>query len=147
MAENKTAPTKVSVKDFVGAVENDTRRSDAQTLLKLFEKVTGWKPQMWGPTIVGYGRYSYTYDSGHSGDMCVLGFSPRSANLVIYSGLSLEKAAPFLKTLGKHKTSKACIYINKLADVDMATFEKLLKAGLANMKAVAKENGWPVKSA
>lgn len=146
MPENKTRPTKVSVEDFVAAVENDTRREDAEKLLKVFAKVTGWKPQMWGPTIIGFGKYAYTYDSGRSGDMCVLGFSPRSANLAIYSGLSAEKAAPHLKALGKHKVAKACIYINKLADVDMAAFEKLLKAGLANMKSVAKDKGWPISA-
>ena len=86
MAETKTKPTKVSVKDFIAKVPNETRRKDAQVLLKLFEKVTGWKAQMWGPTIVGFGKYTYTYDSGHSGDSCVLGFSPRGSNLVIYSG-------------------------------------------------------------
>jgi hypothetical protein len=144
MAETKTKPTKVSVKDFVAAVEKDTRRADAEVLLKLFAKVTGWKAQMWGATIIGYGKYTYTYDSGHSGDMCVMGFSPRAASISIYSGMYAEEAAPYLKGLGKHKVSKACIYINKLADVDMAALEKLLKAGLVNFKKTAKEKGWPV---
>lgn len=144
MVEAKTKPTKVKVKDFIAAVENDTRRSDAEKLLKLFEKVSGWKAQMWGPSIVGFGRYTYTYDSGHSGDAPVLGFSPRSSNLSVYSGMYAEDAAPYLKALGKHKVSKACIYINKLADVDMVAFEKLLKAGLASMKKSAKAKGWPI---
>jgi hypothetical protein len=144
VAETKTKPTKLKVKDFIAAVENDTRRADAEKLLKLFEKVSGWKAQMWGPTIVGFGRYTYTYDSGHSGDMCVMGFSPRGASLSIYSGMYADEAAPYLKALGKHKVSKACIYINKLADVDMAAFEKLLKAGLAGMKKTAKAKGWPI---
>jgi hypothetical protein len=144
MAETKTKATKVSVKDFIAKVPNETRRADAQALLKLFEKVSGWKAQMWGPTIVGFGRYSYTYDSGHSGDICVLGFSPRSTNLVIYSGIDQVESASLLKALGKHKVSKACIYINKLADVDMATLEKLLKAGLAVTKKLSKEKGWPI---
>ena len=143
MAEAKTKANKESVKDFVAAVENDTRRADAEMLLKLFAKVTGWKPQMWGPTIIGYGRYTYTYESGHSGDMCMVGFSPRGARLSIYSGMYAEEAAPYLKSLGKHKISKACLYINKLADVDMAALEKLLKAGLASIKKSAKEKGWP----
>jgi hypothetical protein len=146
VAETKTKVTKVKVKDFIAAVENDTRRADAEKLLKLFEKVTGWKAQMWGPTIVGFGRYTYTYDSGHSGDAPVLGFSPRGARLSIYSGMYADEAAPYLKALGKHKVSKACIYINKLDDVDMAAFEKLLKAGLASMKKSAKAKGWPVSA-
>lgn len=97
-----------------------------------------------GPTIVGFGKYTYTYDSGHSGDAPVLGFSPRSANLVIYGGSYPEQIGPLLKTLSKHKSSKACIYINKLPDVDMAVLEKLLKAGLANMKKLSKEKAWPI---
>jgi hypothetical protein len=146
MAELKTKATKVSVKDFIAAVPNETRRKDAQTLLKLFEKVTGWKAQMWGPTIVGFGKYTYTYDSGHSGDICVTGFSPRGAKLSIYGGLYPDQpeAAAILKTLGKHKASKACVYINKLEDVDLKALEKLLKAGVANMKKVSKEKGWPL---
>ena len=144
MAETKTKASKVSVKDFVAAVENDTRRADAETLLKLFAKVTGWKPQMWGPTIIGYGRYTYTYDSGHTGKMCAIGFSPRSTNLVIYSGVDPTEAAQLLKALGKHKISKACIYINKLADVDMAALEKVVKAGLTATKKLCQEKGWPV---
>lgn len=146
MAETKTKPTKISVKEFVAAVPNETRREDAEVLLKVFTKVTGWKARMWGPTIVGFGKYTYTYDSGHSGDMCVMGFSPRGSSLSIYSGMYAEEAAPYLKALGKHKVAKACIYINKLSDVDMAAFEKLLKAGLATMKKRAKEKGWPISA-
>jgi hypothetical protein len=144
--EPKTKTTKVSVKDFIAKVPNETRRKDAQTLLKLFEKVTGWKPQMWGPTIVGYGSYTYTYDSGHSGTICAVGFSPRASSLSIYSGLYAgnPEAAPYLKDLGKYKTGKGCLYINKLEDVDMAAFEKLLKAGVANMKKEAKAKGWTI---
>ena len=144
MAELKTKATKVSVKDFIANVPNETRRADAQALQKLFEKVSGWKAQMWGPTIVGFGSYEYTYDTGHTGKMCALGFSPRSTNLVIYSGVDAVEAAPLLKGLGKHKISKACIYINKLADVDMAVLEKVLKAGLVTTKKLCKEKGWPI---
>ncbi|HOY80310.1 MAG TPA: DUF1801 domain-containing protein [Hyphomonadaceae bacterium] len=144
MAETKTKPTAVSVKAFIAAVTNDTRRADAQTLLKLFEKVSGVKAKMWGPSIIGFGKYTYTYDSGHSGDAPVLGFSPRAANIVIYGGSYPEQIGPLLKKLGKHKSSKACIYINKLADVDMAVLETLLKDGLAEMRKTAKEKGWPL---
>jgi len=142
MAEIKTKATKVSVKDFIANVPNETRRADAQALLKLFEKVTGWKAQMWGPTIVGFGSYAYTYDSGHTGKMCAIGFSPRSTNLVLYSGV--DPADPLLKALGKHKISKACIYINKLADVDMAALERILRTGLTATKKLCKEKGWPI---
>jgi hypothetical protein len=146
MAEIKTKATKISVKDFIAKVPNETRRKDAQTLLKLFEKVTGWKAQMWGPTIVGFGTYTYTYDTGHTGTVCVVGFSPRASSLSIYGGMYAgePEAAPFLKGLGKYKTGKGCLYINKLDDVDLDTLEKLIKAGVANMKKVAKAKGWPL---
>jgi hypothetical protein len=145
-AKMKTTATKASVKDFIANVPNETRRKDAEALLKLFGKISGWKPQMWGPTIIGFGRYTYPYDSGRSGDMCVMGFSPRGANLVIYNGAYPDdpKAAAILKSLGKHKSSKACIYINKLDDVDDKALEKLLTYGLASMKKTAKEKGWPI---
>jgi len=148
MAETKTKFTKVSVKDFIAKVPNETRRKDAEVLAKLFAKVTGWKAQMFGPTIVGFGSYEYTYDSGHSGIACVVGFSPRAANLVIYGGVmaSGEKAAPFLAKLGKHKISKGCLYINKLEDVDLAQLEKLLKAGTANARKTFTDKGWPVSA-
>lgn len=137
--EPKTKKTTVKIADFIAAVENDTRREDAKVLAKLFAKVTGWKGYMFGPTIVGFGLYDYTYDSGHSGTACVVGFSPRKANLVIYSGIYPEQAKDILARLGKYKTSKGCIYINKLADIDLAVLEKLLKAGVANMKKT-----WPI---
>src|SRR5262245_21502441 len=102
MAEMKTKTTKVSVKDFIAKVKNETRRKDAEALLKVFEKATGWKAQMWGPTIVGYGRYKYTYDTGHTGEICVVGFSPRSASLVIYQHPDPSgKTAELLSNLGK----------------------------------------------
>jgi hypothetical protein len=146
MAEPKTKATKVSVKDFIAKVPNETRRADAKTLLKLFEKITGWKAQMWGPTIVGFGWYEYTYDSGHTGKSCVVGFSPRTSSLSIYGGMYAgePQAAPYLKGLGKYKTGKGCLYINKLDDVDLDTLEKLIKAGVANMKKMAKTKGWPL---
>lgn len=139
MAKTKTKPTKVSVGDFIAAVENDTRREDARTLLKLFEKATGWKARMWGPTIVGFGAYHYTYDTGHSGSICVVGFSPRKANLVVYVSDFPGKAG-LLQRLGKHKGGlKQCLYLNSLADVDLAVLEKILKAGVAQTKKT-----WPV---
>lgn len=139
MAETKTKPTKVSVKDFIAAVDNDTRRADAQTLLKLFAKVTGWKAKMWGPTIVGFGAYHYTYDTGHSGSSPALGFSPRKANLVVYV-FDFPGKADLLKKLGKHKGGlKQCLYINKLDDVDLAVLQRILEAGL-----VEAGKQWPV---
>jgi hypothetical protein len=142
MAEPKTKPTKVSVSRFIAAVPHETRRKDAKALLKLFASATGWKPKMWGPTIVGYGSYKYTYDSGHSGECCVCGFSPRTANLVIYSGaMAKHKRESLLNKLGKFKTKGGCLYINKLADVDEKVLAQIIKAGVANMK-----DAWPVSA-
>jgi hypothetical protein len=146
MAETKTKFTKVSAKDFIAKVPNETRRKDAGVLLNLFARATGWKAQMFGPTIVGFGKYEYTYDSGHSGISCIVGFSPRTGSLVIYGGMqpSGPKAAPFIAKLGKHKIKGGCLHINKLEDVDLDQLEKLIKAGTANAKKVFTEKGWPV---
>ena len=139
MAETKTKPTKTSVRGFIAAIENDARREDAILLLKLFEKITGWKAQMWGPTIIGFGAYHYTYDTGHSGSICVVGFSPRKANLVIYVDDFPGKAG-LLKKLGKHRGGlKQCLYINRLADVDVAVLEKVVRTGVTETK-----KAWPV---
>jgi hypothetical protein len=135
----KTKPTAVSVTDFISAVENDTRREDAAVLMKLLKSITGWKPRMWGPSIIGFGAYHYTYDSGHSGSICAIGFSPRKASLVIYVADFPGKEA-LLGRLGKHKGGlKQCLYINKLADVDMKVLEKILIGGLAEIRKT-----WPV---
>jgi Domain of unknown function (DU1801) len=149
MAEAKTKPTKVGVKDFIAKVANETRRKDAETLVKLFEKVTGWKAQMWGPTIVGFGAYDYVYDSGTKGSMCVVGFSPRASSLSIYSGIYPDEppAAAILKQLGKYTRGKGCVYINKLEDIDLGQFENLIKTGVANTKQKTKEKGWPLRAA
>jgi hypothetical protein len=142
MAEPVTKPTKVSVKSFIAAVPNETRRKDGAALLKLFEKATGWKAQMWGPTIVGFGRYAYTYESGRSGDCCVCGFSPRAGNLVLYVGPAAKaKREKLLKKLGKHKTNGGCIYVNKLTDIDEAVLADLIKEGVAEIKKT-----WPVSA-
>ena len=146
MAVQKTKATKVSVKDFIAKLENDTRRKDARMLVKLFEKATGWTAQMWGPTIIGFCRYDYTYDTGRTGSICVTGFSPRSANLVIYAH-SDGNLADLLKKLGKHKGGlDTCLYINKLADVDLGVLEDVVKLGVKNLKKKAAENNWPVSA-
>jgi len=148
MAGQKTKVTKVSVKDFISKVENETRRKDAVTLLKLFAKATGWKAQMWGPSIIGFGRYDYTYETGRTGSICVTGFSPRSANLVIYAHPDGEgNMADLLKKLGKHKGGlDSCLYINKLADVDLGVLQDVIKSGVTNLKKMASEKQWPVSA-
>lgn len=138
MATLKTKATAASVSAFIAAVDNDTRRADAKELLKLMKDITGWKPKMWGPTIIGLGAYHYTYASGHSGSICALGFSPRDASLVIYAA-EFPGKADLLKKLGKHKTGKSCLYINRLADVDLGVLRQILEQGLAQLR-----KDWPV---
>ena len=133
MAEIKTKKTDVSVADFIAGVPNETRRADAHALVKLMQKVTGKKPKMWGTSIVGFDEYHYRYESGHEGDMCMIGFAPRGSALVLYV-LCNEVTETYLKALGKHKRGKGCLYINKLADVDIPVLEKLVRAAYAWMK-------------
>ena len=125
-AENKTRPTTASVTAFIDAVENETRKRDAKTLLDMMKKITGEKPKMWGPSIIGFGKYHYKYDSGREGDMLNVGFSPRKANLALYVMGSIAEDDPLRDKLGKYKTGKSCLYINKLEDVDLKVLERLV---------------------
>ena len=124
MAETKTKPTHVDVDAFIAAVEKPVRRADAKVVREMMERVTGEPATMWGPTIIGFGTYHYRYASGHEGDSCRVGFSPRSANLVLYVG-GFPGFEDLLGKLGKHKRSKACLYLNKLADVDLSVLEEI----------------------
>lgn len=133
--ELKTKPTPASVTDFIDSVQNETRRKDAKALLRLMKKVTGEPPKMWGPSIVGFGSYHYKYDSGHEGDMCVAGFSPRSTALVVYLVPGFEKNGALLAKLGKHKHGKSCLYLGKLAGIDMSVLETLILESLAHTRA------------
>jgi hypothetical protein len=134
MAENKTQPTDVAVADFIAAVDHPTRRADAEVLDAMFRRLTGWQPRMWGPTMIGYGSYDYTYDSGHSGTSLATGFSPRKANQVLYIMPGYADFQPILDRLGKYKKGKACLYINKLADVDESVLRELIADSYQWMK-------------
>lgn len=125
MAENKTKPTRASVRAFVAGVANETRRQDATALVALMQRVSGVAPQMWGPSIIGFGSQHYRYASGREGDMPRIGFSPRTSSLVLYLGTGPESAGR-LARLGKHKTGVSCLYVNKLADVDLAVLEAMV---------------------
>jgi hypothetical protein len=133
MAQIKTKPTVVGVADFLDSVENPARRADGKTICALMQRVTGEEPRMWGPSIVGFGSYHYKYDSGHEGTMCRVGFSPRKAQLVLYVLSDSAGEAERLARLGKHKTGKSCLYINKLSDVDLGVVEELIRAALDDM--------------
>lgn len=133
MSENKTQPTEASPQDFIAAVEHPVRRADAEVLLEMMTRITGWEPKMWGPSLIGFGAYHYKYESGREGDFMRTGFSPRKANQVIYIMPGYTDFSPILDRLGKYKKGKSCLYINKLADVDMDVLEELIRAGLADM--------------
>jgi Domain of unknown function (DU1801) len=136
-----TKPTDTKVAAFIAAVDNPARRADAETLLSLYADATGLEPSMWGPSIIGYGSYHYKYESGREGDMCRAGFSPRKGNVVLYliGGYSnpetQAKMDALRAQLGKHKTGASCLYINKLADVDLAVLERMIALDLAYMDA------------
>jgi hypothetical protein len=134
MAENKTQITEVDPGAFLASVEPPAKRDDGQVLDALFRRVTGEPPKMWGPTIVGYGTYTYRYDSGRGGTMCRTGFSPRKAKHSLYimdcGDRDDETAfAPLLARLGKHSRGKACLYVNKLSDIDLGVLEEMIALG------------------
>lgn len=134
-AANKTQPTRASVASFLADVSNEARRADAKRIDKILRAITGEKPVMWGPTIIGYGKYRYKYESGREGEMCRLGFSPRGANLVLYVLTGERDQKALLAKLGKHKTGKSCLYINKLSDVDEAVLTDIIRGAWAHMHA------------
>ena len=135
MAENKTKPTALSVAAFLAALDDETKRADAKTLVKMMQVATGEKPKMWGPSIIGFGTYHYVYESGREGDMPIAGFSPRKAATVLYSLIGYPGADALLAKLGKHTTGKGCLYIKKLADVDLKVLDALLTNSVAAKRA------------
>jgi hypothetical protein len=126
MTENKTKPTSASVDAFIAAIENPRRRADALTTLAIYKKVTGLQPVMWGPSIIGFGSIHYAYETGREGDMPAAAFSPRKANMTFYVGDEFEGAQELYARLGKYKKSVACLYINKLDDVDRAVLREII---------------------
>lgn len=135
MADNKTKPTNVSVTAFVNALTDQTKRADAKALVKLMQSASGEKPKMWGPSIIGFGSYHYRYDSGREGDALLVGFSPRKAATVLYGVTGTAAAKGLLAKLGRHTTGKGCLYIKKLADVDMRVLEEMVAESLAASRA------------
>jgi hypothetical protein len=133
MVENKTKPTQVSVADFIAGVEPAEKRAEAEAIDRMFRKVTGFEPRLWGPSMIGYGRYDYVYASGHGGSSFATGFSPRKAEHSIYILPGYADFGDHLARLGKHRIGKSCLYIKRLSDVDMAVLEDLIRAGLADL--------------
>jgi hypothetical protein len=135
MAENKTMPTGVPVEEFLASVEHPGRRNDGYELLALMREATGQEPVMWGPSIVGFGRYHYRYGSGREGDSAAVGFSPRKTSLALYGLTYGPEAKAVLETLGKHKVGAACLYINRLDDVDRDVLARLVRSGYRHVMA------------
>lgn len=131
--KQKTQPTTNSVTEFLNQIESPARRADCQVLLQLFEKTTNAPPVMWGETMIGFGHYHYKYASGHEGDAFLVGFSPRKANISLYFAPGADREA-LLAKLGKHKSGKACVYINTVADVDLTVIESLIVASITFLR-------------
>ena len=134
MAQNKTTQNDDSVDAFLNRVEDESRRDDCQELVAIMQRVSGEPPKMWGPSIIGFGSYHYTYESGREGDMPVVGFSPRKNDLTLYLYGGIASQGDLLKQLGKHKTGKGCLYIKKLADVDLAALGDVIASAVARSK-------------
>jgi hypothetical protein len=134
VAEAKTKPTDASVEEYIASRASQEQHADCRALMALLKKVTKQEPKMWGPSIVGYGSYQYTYESGRTGTSCLVGFAIRGRELVIYLVPSWEGAQALLANLGKHKMGKGCLYFKRLADLDRAVLEKLVVGSVAELQ-------------
>lgn len=130
----KTQQNDNSVEDFLNGIEKEQKRKDAFELLQIFKEVTGETPKMWGDSIVGFGSYHYKYASGQEGDWMLTAFSPRKANLTVYIMSEFERAKDLLAKLGKHKTTRSCLAINKLADVDTNVLKEIIAQSVQIMR-------------
>jgi hypothetical protein len=135
MATTKTAKTDKDALSFIDAIQDERKRNDSRTLIKLMSDITGAAPYMYGPSIVGFGNYHYKYASGHEGDAPLAGFSPRKDAMTIYMATEFSGRDEMLAKLGKHKSSKSCLYIKKLDDINIAVLKKII---VASMKEVQK---------
>jgi hypothetical protein len=134
MATTKTKPTGASVKDYLASRASEEQQADCRRLMTMLKRVSGKQPYMWGPTIVGYGKYSYTYHSGHSGEAPVTGFAIRGRDFVVYLMAEDETQRGLLSRLGKHKMGKSCLYFRQLSDLDFAVLEKLVTNSVTDVK-------------
>ena len=134
MAENKTRPTAASVEDYIASKANAQQRTDCRDLMVLLKRVTRHSPRMWGPSIVGYGSYRYTYKSGRTGEAPLAGFSIRGRELVVYMVLEERRQRSLLSKLGKHRVGKVCLYFKQLADIDRSILEKLVVGSVSEVR-------------
>lgn len=144
MAEPKTKRTRASVAAFLAAVPDARRRADAQAVKRMMSQVTGEKAEMWGPSIVGFGSWTYGYANGKALEWPIIGFSPRKANLVLYIMPGFARKAELLSRLGKHKTGKSCLYLNSLGDVDGEVLMELVRESVRVMRERSAASAAPV---
>ena len=135
MAKLKTQKTNASVSAFLKSIADDDRRKDCQTLVRIMKRAVGAEPKMWGSSIVGFGHYHYKYASGRENDWFLAGFSPRKQDLTLYIMAGFDRYDALMAKLGKHKTGKSCLYLKRLADVDVAVLEELISASVKHMTA------------
>lgn len=134
MAENKTKATNASVEDYIASRANEEQRKDCKALMSMYKRITKQRPKMWGPSMVGYGSYRYTYDSGRTGEMCLGAFAIRGRELVVYVVPEGKEQKALLSRLGKHKMGKSCLYFKRLADLDQTVLETLVASSIAKVK-------------
>ena len=145
MAEAKTKPTEVDVDEFIAQVDDPAKRADSHKLIALMQKLTGEPARMWGPSIIGFGSYHYKYASGHEGDSCLAGFSPRKAEFSVYLrggywSENVEKRDALLARLGKHRMGKGCLYVKRLADVDLEVLAQLIAQSVSALRSTYPSN-------
>jgi hypothetical protein len=134
VAEQKTKPTKISVAKFIAAIPDERRRAECRELLRVHKAATGKRPVMWGPSIIGYGKYHYKYASGHEGECCIAGFSPRKAALTVYIMAGFPEYGSLLKKLGPHKKSVSCLYLKSLDGIDLKVLETMIRKSVADVR-------------
>jgi len=134
MSGLKTKKNRASVQQFLGSVDNEKRRKDARTVLKLMQEITGEKPAMWGSSIIGFGSYHYRYESGREGDWMLTGFSPRKQALTLYIMSGFRRYEDLMSRLGKYKTGKSCLYVKNLEDIDLDVLRELIAESVAFMR-------------
>jgi len=134
MAETKTKPTDASIDEYLASRASPEQLVDCEAIMAMCKRITKQEPQMWGPSIVGYGSYTYRYASGHSGQSCLVGFAIRGKDLVVYIDVDSAEQAELLAKLGKHKMGKVCLYFRRLADLDVKVLEALIANSVAEVK-------------
>ena len=134
MAENKTKATDASVEDYIASRANEEQKADCKKLMAIFKRVVKQPPKMWGPSIVGYGKYRYSYASGHSGEMCITGFAIRGREFVVYVDVDSVEQQALLANVGKHKMGKCCLYFKRFSDLDAKVLEQLIAGSVAEVE-------------